>query len=61
MSYKIGEIASWTYGPKHFSMKIHDLQSGDKFIFHTTSGEEITDLLEDYISHLLEQKKTKKK
>jgi len=59
--FKIGEIASWTYGPKHFSMKIHDLQSGDKFIFHTTSGEEITDLLEDYISQLLEQKKKNKK
>jgi len=61
LHFKIGEIASWTYGPKHFSMKIHDLQSGDKFIFHTTSGEEITDLLEDYISFLLDQKSKGKK
>ena len=52
--YKIGEIASWMYGPKHFSMKVQDVQSGDKLIFQTTAGEEITDLLEDYIQALVE-------
>lgn len=57
MTITIGEIASWTFGPKHFSIKVQDLQSGDKFIFHTTSGEEITDLLEDYIQSLVEARK----
>ena len=52
-SYKIGEIASWMYGPKHFSMKVRDVQSGDKLIFQTPAGQEITDLLEDYIEALV--------
>ena len=56
MFFKISEIASWMYGPKHFSMKIKDVQSGDKLIFFTTAGEEINDLLEDYIQALMEHR-----
>jgi hypothetical protein len=50
----MGEIASWMYGPKHFSMKVHDVQAGDKLFFYTKAGAEITDLLEDYIQAVVE-------
>lgn len=57
LSIKIGEIATWTSGPRFFSIKVHDLLAGEKYTFTTSSGEEIADLLEEYIHALVEAKK----
>ena len=55
--FKLSIIASWYFGAKYFSLKVDDLHSGDKYIFYTNSGAEITDLIEDYISALIDQRK----
>ena len=38
-------------------MKINDVQSGDKLIFQTTAGREISDLLDDYVQAILAQRR----